>query len=345
MKSYNNIEFTEDMFKVKKRSDEKILDVIEGESLSFFRDAYLRLRKNKVAVISLILIIIIILAAIFVPIFIDSEKMWTDVSSDYRYLPPKIPFLQFIPLFDGVVDGVDVYAERGITESFWFGTSNNGYDNFALIFRGARVSLIIAFSAALIDLVVGVTYGTISGYYGGKTDTIMQRLIEVISSVPTVVLAIIMYVFFTGTSLKGGMVPVLLALVITSWIGMSRITRAQVIRTKAQEYVQASKTLGANDKRIMVKHLFPNIIGQLVVVMMFSIPSAIFFEAFLSFIGLGIQFPAVSLGSIISNSKGAITTRPYMVFYPTLVLSILMLSFNLLANGLRDALDPKMRGK
>ncbi len=344
MKKHQNIVLTKDMFQVKQRNDEKILDVVEGDSLSFFKDVFSRLKSNKVAMFALIMILIIILSAIFVPMFTDSQTMWVDYGSQYSYLPPKIPLLSFIPFFDGVVDGVDKYAVNGVTESFWFGTDVLGYDRFAVVWAGTRISLIIALIAALIDLIVGVTYGTVSGYFGKTTDTIMQRIIEVLSSIPTMVLAILLYVVFKDKG-GGGIVPVVIALVITSWIGMSRVTRAQVMKTKSQEYIQASKTLGAGHKRIMVKHLFPNIIGQLVVVMMFSIPSAIFFEAFLSYIGLGITYPSFSLGSIISDSRSELLNHPYLMIYPALILSILMLSFNLLANGLRDALDPKMRGR
>ncbi len=348
MKSYNNSELTKDMFKVKERKDEKILDTVEGENLSFIRDVFNRLKTNKVAMIALFLIILIILGAIFIPMFTDSDTQWIKVDAKYQYLPPKMPGLSWIPFigqyFDGVVDGVDIYAQNGITENFWFGTDESGYDRFAMVWAGVRVSLIIALIAAIIDLVVGVTYGTISGYFGKTTDNIMQRVIEVISSIPTMVLAILLYVVFSNKG-GGGIAPVVIALIITSWIGMSRVTRAQVMKTKTQEYVQASKTLGASHKRIMYKHLFPNIIGQLIVVMMFSIPSAIFFESFLSYIGLGVQFPNVSLGSIISNTRSELLINPYLMLYPALILSVLMLAFNLLANGLRDALDPKMRGR
>ncbi len=354
MKKHKNVELTKDMFKVKERKDDKILDVVEGESLSFIRDVFSRLRTNKVAMLSLFLILLIVLSAIFIPFFTDSETQWAKQNINYAYLPPRIPLLSFIPFFDGtgdvildtgeVLHNIDVYEYYGITQSFWFGTDVLGYDRFAVIWAGTRISLLIALIAAIIDLVVGVTYGTISGYFGGKTDTFMQRFIEVISSIPTMVLAILLFVVFKDKG-GGGITPVVLALVITSWIGMSRVTRAQVMKTKTQEYVQASKTLGAGHKRIMFRHLFPNIIGQLIVVMMFSIPSAIFFEAFLSYIGLGIRFPNFSLGSIISDSRADIINYPYLMAYPALILSVLMLSFNLLANGLRDALDPKMRGR
>ncbi len=345
MKKYNNIELTKDMFKVKDRKNEKILDVVEGDGLSFLKDVYTRLKANKVAMFSLVLIIIIILSAIFVPMYTDASYQWTMRGDEYAYLPPKIPILSWLPWWDGVVDGVDMYAEYGITENFWFGTDNLGYDRFATVWAGTRTSLTIAAIAAIIDLVIGVTYGTVSGYFGGRTDNIMQRFIEIIGSIPSMVLAMLLFLVFGDTSYSGGMLPVLVALTITSWIGMSRVTRAQVMKTKEQEYVQASKTLGAGHRRIMYKHLFPNIIGQLVIVLMFSIPSAIFFEAFLSYIGLGIQYPNFSLGSIINKSKNDLINSPYLMFYPALVLSILMLSFNLLGNGLRDALDPKMRGR
>ncbi len=334
------------LFEPARINDEKILDVVEGDSLSFFKDAFDRLFKNKVAVISMIVIILIILMSIFIPFFTDSSWQWSKEynglgGAEYRDLPPKMPGLSWIPFvgqyFDGVVDGVDKY--EGIHKNFWFGTNHVGQDMFAIAWKATRISLLIAFIAAVIDLVVGMIYGGISGYYGKTTDNIMQRFIEIISSIPSVVLATMFILIFNS-----GILPIVLALVITSWIGMSRLTRAQVIRTKTQEFVLASKTLGASNRRIIGKHLFPNIIGQLIVVMMFSIPSAIFFEAFLSFIGVGITYPDLSLGSIINEGQSTLRYHPHQIFYPSAILAILMLAFNLLSNGLRDALDPKMRG-
>ncbi len=345
MNKYNGVELSKDLFEPAIEGDKKILDVVEGESLSFFRDSFNRLMKNKVAVAALIIIVLIILLSIFVPFFTDSSTQWMKESSGggahYRNLPPKIPALSWIPWignnFDGIKDGVDMYAD--VHKNFWFGTNNVGQDLFAIVWEGTRVSLLIAFVAALIDLCFGMLYGGISGYYGGKTDNIMQRFIEIVSSIPSVVVATLFIIMFDG-----GILPIILALVLTSWIGMSRITRAQVIRTKSQEFVLASKTLGASNPRIIGKHLFPNIIGQLIVVMMFSIPSAIYFEAFLSYIGIGIQYPQLSLGSVINEGQSSLRYHPHLVLYPSLVLATLMLSFNLLSNGLRDALDPKMRG-
>ncbi len=346
MKKYNGVDLSKDMFEPAVDSDAKILDVVEGESLSFFKDALNRLLKNKVAMAAFIIIVLIILGSIFIPFFTDSSKQWFKESnglggSHYANLPAKVPALAWIPgignLFDGYSDGVDMYAD--VHKNFWFGTNAVGQDLFAIVWAGTRVSLIIAFIAAAIDLCVGIVYGGISGYYGGTTDNIMQRFIEVISSIPSIVLATLFILIFDG-----GMLPIILALVLTSWIGMSRITRAQVMRTKAQEFVLASKTLGSSNPRIIRKHLFPNIIGQLIVVMMFSIPSAIFFESFLSYIGIGITYPDLSLGSVISEGQKSLTYFPHLVFFPSLILATLMLSFNLLSNGLRDALDPKMRG-
>ncbi|ERJ13404.1 oligopeptide ABC transporter permease [Haloplasma contractile] len=318
---------------------ENLKDVVEGETLSFWRDSWNRLMSNKAAFVALIVIGLIILGAIFIPMI--SPHGLDDQNTYAKFLPPRVQVLEKL----GIMDGTNAKGEFEYTGDFedayhWWGTDNNGRDLFTRVWYGARISLFVAFVAASIDVLIGMLYGGISGYFGGKVDLIMQRIIELIAGIPNLVVATLFVMLF-----EEGLLPIILALVITNWIGMSRVVRAQFIKYRNQEFILASRTLGASDVRLIFKHLFPNIIGQVVVVSMFSIPGAIFYEAFLSFIGIGIQSPYTSLGALISDGQAQLTLNPHALFYPSLILSILMLGFNLLANGLRDALDPKLRSK
>ena len=192
--------------------------------------------------------------------------------------------------------------------------------------------------AALIDMVIGVAYGGISAYYGGRVDDVMQRVVEILIGIPNLIVVILMIMV-----MEPGVTAIIIAISLTGWIGMSRIVRGQVFRFKNQEFVLASRTLGASNNRIILKHLLPNILGIIIINTMFTIPGAIFFEAFLSFIGLGLQAPAASLGTLINDGIQLLEFQPHILFFPALVLSVLMIAFNLLGDGLRDAFDPKMK--
>ena len=192
--------------------------------------------------------------------------------------------------------------------------------------------------AVAVDIVFGLSYGLISGYFGGRVDAVMQRCAEILNSIPNLVIVTLMILV-----LEPGLGAIIVALMITGWIPMSRIARAQMLKLKEQEFVLASKTLGAGPFRVIFKEIMPNIIGQIITQTMFSIPHAIFTEAFLAFVGLGIPAPMASLGTLISDSYKSFTTHPYMILSPLIVLALLMLSFNLVADGLRDALDPKQK--
>lgn len=240
---------------------------------------------------------------------------------------------------------------------FWFGTDKLAMDNWTRLWTGVRVSLIIALASLVIDFTLGIIYGTIAGFYGGTfIDMIMMRITEVLGSIPTIVLMIIFVSINERVSMfieniwplpisNYGirLIILIVAMSLTGWIGISTVVRAQVLKLRDQEFVLASRTLGANKLRLMKKHLFPNIIGQIVVMATFSIPSAIFYEAFLTFIGLGLPIPMASLGVLVRDGYDAIKTIPTMLWIPAIVMILLMLSINLLANGLRDALDPRMR--
>lgn len=327
--------FLKDDFQLAHRKDLYIDKVYENQS--FWKDVAARLKENKGALIGLACILVIILLAVLAPML--SEYTINGVNVMHQSLPPKVPGLEKLGIFNGMARGVDVYAKKGVEGVFYFfGTDELGRDLWLRTWSGTRVSLIIAAAAVAVDMIIGMTYGLISGYFGGKVDMVMQRIVEIINSIPTLVIATLMLIV-----LKPGIVPILFVLILTGWIGMSRVARAQMLKLKEQEYVLASKTLGAGNLRIIFKDILPNIIGQLIIMSMFSIPNAIFMETTLSFIGLGIPAPNVSLGVLISDGFKSFTVAPYMTLIPAFVLAVLMLSFNLLADGLKEALDPTMK--
>ena len=314
-------------------SDQRIV----YENHSFWRDFFIRLKANRGAVVGLICICIIILLSIIAPMISHFQINGNNLA--HQSLPPKVPFLQNLGIANGYMRGKDMYALKKVKDVFYlFGTDTMGRDIWLRTWSGTRISLLVAGAAIIIDMAVGMTYGLISGYFGGKVDMVMQRIIEIINSIPTLVIATLMLVI-----LKPGIVPILFVLVLTGWIGMSRIARAQMLKLKEQEFVLASKTLGASDMHIIFKDILPNIFGQLIIMSMFSIPNAIFMETTLSFVGLGIPAPNVSLGVMISEGFKSFMISPYMTIIPAVILAILMLSFNLLADGLKDAFDPKMK--
>lgn len=312
-------------------------------SQNYWKDALVRFLRNKGAIFGLIMIIIIVLFAAFGPAM--NEYTYESQTIEHQNLAPRIPGLENIGIFDGsetiklgaVELEVNGYESKGLTDTYyWFGSDTLGRDIFTRVWEGTRISLYIAVVAVVIDVIFGLSYGLISGYFGGRIDAVMQRCAEILNSIPNLVIVTLMILV-----LSPGLGAIIVALMITGWIPMSRIARAQMLKLKEQEFVLASKTLGASPLRIIFREIMPNIVGQIITQTMFSIPHAIFTEAFLAFVGLGIPAPMASLGTLISDAYKNFTTHPYMIMSPLIVLALLMLSFNLLADGLRDALDPK----
>lgn len=309
---------------------------ISKPSLTYWQTGWLRLKKNKAAIVGIFILFIITFLALFGP-FMNSHG-FNDQSLVRANLPAKVPGIENLGIMDGTRNGVDIYEQRGIDEYFWFGTDGLGRDLWTRIWEGTRVSVFIALLAALIDMVIGVAYGGISAYYGGRVDNVMQRIIEVLIGIPNLVIVILMILV-----MERGMMAIIIALTITGWVGMARVVRGQVLKLKGQEFVLASKTLGSSDRKIILKHLLPNVVGVIIINTMFTIPSAIFFEAFLSFIGLGLQPPMASLGTLIEDGYKSLQIFPHIMIYPAIIISLLMIAFNLVADGMRDALDPKMK--
>ncbi|SIT71907.1 oligopeptide ABC transporter permease [Edaphobacillus lindanitolerans] len=306
---------------------------------SYWKDSWGRLRKNKGAFAGLIMIGLILFLAVAGP-YMNSHG-FDDQNLEHANLPPKVPGLEkisWLGMSGADIRGVDQYEAKGVEGYYWFGTDSLGRDIWTRIWEGTRISLYIAFLAAALDLVIGVAYGSISAYYGGRVDNVMQRIIEVLIGIPSLIIVILLILV-----LQPGIVSITLAMVITGWVNMARIVRGQVLKLKNQEFVLASRTLGAGDGRLMGGHLIPNTLGPIIITTMFTIPSAIFTEAFLSFIGLGLQPPIASLGTLVNDGFKMMKIYPHLLMFSSIIISLIMVSFNLLGDGLRDSLDPKMR--
>lgn len=347
------------------------------EPVGYYKDALNRLRKNKVSVVSFWIIVLIILLAIIVPEV--TGYSYTQQNVDGKDLPPKIPLLEDIGIADGtriltnkkkssvedpkrfpegsvleivneyevrgqlVVDvKVDYYRYCGLDENeyHWFGTDYVGRDILTRLFQGARISLLIAFISVITNLVIGVIYGSVAGYYGGKVDMFMTHFAEVLDGLPYIVVTILFMLLFGA-----GMFSIILALTVTGWIGTARLTRAQFYRYKDREYVLAARTMGIPDRRLIFRHVLPNTVGPLITRAMIAIPGAIFSESFLAYIGLGIAPPEPSIGILLSTGQDVLLQYGYQTLFPAVLISLLMIAFNLFSNGLRDAMDPTRRGE
>jgi oligopeptide transport system permease protein len=290
--------------------DEKQAEVIQRESLSAWQDSWQRLKQNKLAVTAMIVMILIVLAAIFAPFF-----------SPYNYYSNDL-----------------MNANKGPSLDHWFGTDDLGRDIFVRTWYGARISLIVGLAAAAIDLFVGVIYGGIMGFFGGRVDSIMNKFSEILYSIPYLLVVILLLVV-----MEPSLWTIILALTITGWITMSWIVRGEIMQLKNREFVLASRSMGAGSKRLLFRHLLPNAVGPIIVTITLSVPNAIFAEAFLSFLGLGVQAPVASLGSMINDALTGWLLYPWRFLFPAVLISLTMLSFNIFGDGLRDALDPKLK--
>ena len=301
--------FPDEMFEIVGRKEDES-EKINKPVLSNWQDGWLRLKQNKAAIVSLFVIFIIVFLSFVGPYF-----------NEYSY---------------DQTDYDNVYSEP--SKEHWLGTDKFGRDQWTRLWEGTRISLYIAVLAAVLDIMIGITYGAISAWKGGRVDNIMQRIIEVLVGIPNLIIIILLIMWMSP-----GIMTIMLAMVITGWVNMARLVRGQVFKLKTQEYVLASRALGASTSRIILGHMLPNTFGIIIINLMFTIPSAIFTEAFLSFIGLGLQEPLASLGVLINEGYHAMRNQFYLLAYPAIVIVALMVSFNLLADGLRDAFDPRMR--
>jgi oligopeptide transport system permease protein len=320
--------------------------VIMRESVTYWKDAFSRFRKNKLAMASLIVIFIVLIFAFVLPgMYPYSYEQQIRGSENLYPMEYSESEVQIIE------DGGSVFPHM-------LGTDNLGRDLMIRIMMGSRISLLVGLIASAIILIIGSLYGAISGYFGGNLDMAMMRVVDVIYTVPDILVIILLSVvlkaplnilfeqenIFQGMSSVGpGLISIFITFSLLYWVGMARIVRGQVLIIKEQEYITAAKALGANHARIIRKHLIPNCIGTIVVTTTLFIPSAIFTESFLSFLGLGVAAPMPSLGSLAAQAIGGINSFAYRLVAPSVAISIIILSFNLFGDGLRDALDPKLK--
>ncbi|GAB4478357.1 MAG: ABC transporter permease subunit [Anaerolineales bacterium] len=312
-------------------------------------DAFRRLIRNRAAVVGGTIVIILIIMAVFAP-QIAPRSYEKQVLNDQNTVPAWL--LSVFPT-------MKPYAR--ISNDYLLGADYVGRDLFSRIVYGARVSLTVAFIGPLISLLIGTIYGSISGFFGGRVDNIMMRIVDVLYAFPGLLFIILLLAFFRSTLTKiepgtfaytisqldarmGGMLFIFVGIGLTAWETMARLTRGQVLSVREKEFVEAARTIGASNLRIMFRHILPNIIGPLVVAETLAIPGYISTEAFLSFIGLGVNPPTPSWGSMISDGAQVIRTYPNQTVFPALALAITMFAFNFLGDGLRDALDPRLRG-
>ncbi|WP_010293102.1 ABC transporter permease [Clostridium senegalense] len=289
-------------------------DLILRPSMTYWQDAWRRLKQNKVAIVSLCILIALTIMVIIGPMIARaiSGVSFEVTNNDLVNQPPN--------------------------SQYWFGTDQLGRDTFGRVWQGGRVSIFIGIVGAIIDTVLGAIYGGVSGFFGGIVDDIMMRILEILVSIPYLIIVILFSLIFGK-----GIGALILAMTVTGWCYMARLVRGQLLQIKEQEYVLAAKALGASSSRIIARHLIPNTLGVMIVAITFDIPGFIFGEAFLSYIGLGVQSPDTSWGALASAAQQNLIFYPEQLFFPALAISLTMLSFQLLGDGLRDALDPKLR--
>lgn len=372
------------------------------KSLTYWQDAWRRLKNHKLAMVGLIGVSLIILAAVFGPLFMKFS--YSDQDLDYANVPHRMKIYEvaddyFVFLTRDYkllrisekgellyrinhsnkdpVNKVYIYTDKNIdialdfsynllpgkdadydftlqidgeelqtlhyktvsNRTYPFGTDTVGRSILSRVLWGARISLTIAFMATLVNLVIGVFYGSIAGFEGGRTDNLMMRFVDILNSIPLIIYVILIMVIVGNR----GLWTMTIALGSVYWVTMGRLVRGQVLALKGQEFILAARALGVNRRHIIARHLVPNAIGPIIVAMTMMIPQAVFTEAFIGFIGLGVSAPMASWGTLANDALSGLMSYPYQLFFPSMAIAVTMLSFNFLGDGLRDALDPRLR--
>lgn len=309
METKNTITFEEDDFEV---VGTKGLDAekISKPSVTFWSDVWRRFRSNKLSMFGLVLLVLVVLMVCFGPMISGKDYQLMDAS----------------------------LANLRPSSEYWFGTDEMGRDIFTRVCYGGRISIVIGLACTAVSFIIGSTLGGLAGYLGGKVDDFIMRVIEIISSIPYLVLVVILS-FVLGRS----MFSLVFAMTLTAWTGTARMVRGQVMQLKEQDFISAATALGASPSRIIIKHLLPNTLGIIIVNLTLSVPNFIFSESFLSYIGLGVRPPETSWGALASLYQTRLMFDPYQLFFPCLMIVLTVLSFHLIGDGLTDALDPKLR--
>lgn len=303
------IEITEDLFAPAEKNSAE-MEKISRKRVSAFQDGWYRLTQNKGSVLCLVVLLIVLLLALVGPLF----SQFTYYGTDYKH------------------------TFQAPNALHWFGTDKFGRDMWARSWYGTRISLLIAVVAAALDLIVGVGYGAVSALIGGRVDAVMQRVIEVLIGIPNLIIVILLMMI-----MPAGILTLILAMSISGWVNMARLVRAEILKLKDQEFVLAARVLGTSNWQIILRHLVPNTIGIIIINTMITIPNAIFTEAFLSFIGIGLAEPKASLGVLINSGFQVLSSHSYLLFIPAVIIVLIMVCFSILGDGLRDAFDPRMR--
>lgn len=279
--------------------------------VTYWQDAWRRFRKNKVALAAMVLLLVMLVMTVITPVF----SSWD-------------------------VESIDLlHRKQWPGKEHWFGTDTLGRDLFVRVWSGGRVSIMIGVAGALIVAVIGCIYGGIAAYFGGRTDNFMMRIVEVLSSVPHLLVVIMLSVVLDSSSIP----TLLFAMTITGWCPIARLVRAQMLQIRGSEYVMCARLMGVKPLQIVLRHMIPNTLSVIIVAVTFRIPGFIFGEAFLSYVGLGVKPPATSWGALASEAQSNLLFYPYQMFFPSLCIALTMLCFTLMGDGLRDALDPKLR--
>jgi oligopeptide transport system permease protein len=303
-------------------------EVVKGTSL--WQDAWRRLLKNKLAVFGMIVVALITIASLVGPSII---KRATGVTPDY--IPSDAALIKSFPPFTSP-DGSFSWAHP-------MGTDNQGRDIFARVLEGGQISLMVGIISTLVSLLIGVSYGAMAGYLGGRIDNIMMRLVDVLYSLPYIIIVIVLLALFRSQTARGQLALLFVALGSVSWLTMARIVRGQILSLKNQEFVLAARATGVSTPRIIFRHLVPNTLGPVIVYATLTIPTVMLTEAFLSFLGFGVQPPLASWGSLATDGIQNIAIYPWQLIFPGVTMALTLFSLNFLGDGLRDALDPQMR--
>jgi oligopeptide transport system permease protein len=314
-------------------AEAEVREVITGEVIagtSLWRDAWRRLLKNRLAVLGMIIVIVIALAALVGPTIIAGATGYA-----YDVIPKDQALTKSFPPFRGP-DGKFSWTHP-------MGTDNAGRDILARVLSGGQISLMVALIATLVSLLIGVSYGATAGYLGGRIDDLMMRVVDVLYSLPYVIIVIVLLALLPAKTPTGQLAQLFLALGAVSWLTMARIVRGQVMSLKNQEFILAARATGVSTTKIIFRHLIPNTLGPVIVYATLTVPTVMLSEAFLSFLGLGVRPPRVSWGSLAAEGAQSLAIYPWQLIFPGVTMALMLFSLNFLGDGLRDALDPQMR--
>src|SRR5712691_3315656 len=312
----------------KQRADDEAAALVVGSSL--WRDAWRRLLKNKLAVFGMIVVVVIVLASVIGPTVIQR-------ATGYAY--------DVIPKDESLNKSFAPFRGPGGARSWThpMGTDNAGRDMLARVLSGGQISLMVALISTLVSLVIGVSYGATAGYLGGRIDDLMMRIVDVLYSLPYVIIVIMLLALLPAKTPTGQLAQLFLALGAVSWLTMARIVRGQVMSLKNQEFILAARATGVSTPKIIFRHLVPNTLGPVIVYATLTVPTVMLSEAFLSFLGLGVRPPRVSWGSLAAEGAQSLSIYPWQLIFPGVTMALMLFSLNFLGDGLRDALDPQMR--